>query len=230
LIKNARVELIYEKYDRDVKFSNAQFTAAGPGGVFPFTHPGHSASQKEDRLMARFGFPVGNTVILQLDAGVTDSEESEDLVGILGGGIRVHAYESDTVDASIFALAHYVPEIEYKWSTTDSTLGRAFSTQEESYWEASGGFLLSRAFALEKESTLTPYGGIMISVFQGDEDWTALYPDTGLIEKGSGDLEGDGVFSVLGGLAFMFNPALSVRVEGRFVNRTSISAALAMSF
>lgn len=228
-IKNVQVEFIYEKYDRDVELSESQFTATGPGGVIPFTVSGESGSQEEDRFMARLSLPAGNKMVIYLDGGITDSKDSVDPVAIFGGGLRVLAYESETVNATVFGSLHYVPEIEYKLSEFDVDLGRGDFTQKESYWEANGGVNLSHSFPLGEGAALTPYGGIMISVLQGDEDFEAIFPDVGVTVKGSGDLEDDGVVGLFGGVAFKFSDNLGVRIEGRFLNQTSISAALSLN-
>jgi len=223
------INIIYEKYRRDVEISSREHVLRIPGDEVTVPAFSESGVQDEVRLMARLSFPVGSRALIHLDGGVTDEESSQDVDPILGGGVRVLAYQSNAIDVSIFGSAHYVPKREYKFYFTDIDLNTLAFAQEESYWEANGGVVLSHPVALESGPELTLYGGLMISVLKGDEDWEIQLSDFGEVGEYEGQLEDDGAVSVLGGLACQFNEQVGMRVEGRFVNQTSVSVAVVVN-
>ena len=226
---NIGINIIYERYKRDVKLSSRECVIRMLGDEITLPASSESGVQDEVRLMARLSFPVGSRALIHLDGGVTDSEASQDVDPILGGGFRVLAYQSDAIDVSIFGSAHYVPKIEYEFYFTNIDLNTLTFNQEESYWEANGGVVLSHPVALESGPELTLYGGLMISVLEGDEDWEIQFSDVGEVGEREGQLEDDGAVSVLGGLACQFNEQVGMRVEGRFVNQTSLSVAVVVN-
>ncbi len=223
------LSFIYERYERDVEFSTFRGVSTGPGGTFDYIEPGESGKQEEDRILGRLSWLIG-TATLHVDVGMTDSKESEGYEFMFGGGFRVMPYQSDTIDISLFANGHYVPRIKYKASITDFELGRINFEQDEKYWEASAGMILSRNIPLDNNASLAPYGGFMLSIFRGDVDITIDFPDLATTAREKADLDDDGIFSLLGGVALHLDDVWSARVEGRFINQSSISVALTMAF
>ncbi len=226
-IGHVRIELIYERYNRDVELSGGRFSATGPAATVPFVLPNRSALQEEERVSARLHFPTGRKIDVYLDAGMSKPEGSEGVVPIFGGGIRLLAYKGRSFDASIVGFGTYVPKIEYKASTLDPSLGNIESEQEESYWEAGIGLELHRSFTLKKGFRFKPFGGFAVSFLRGDEDFLDRYTNLGVTVIGTANLEEDGLLSLYGGFSFLLNRKFSLRIEGRFVNQTSLSAGLA---
>jgi len=79
-----------------------------------------------------------------------------------------------------------------------------------------------------------PYVGAMISIFNGEEEYSACYGcgsgGPALKITGSGELQDDGIFAVFVGADLKFESNFGFHMEGRFINQSSLSASLFMSF
>ena len=125
---------------------------------------------------------------------------------------------------------YYIPDIEYKHSGLDIDLDYYEYTQKESYYEIGGGMAISKVIELDEQNKLIPYGGVIVSILKGDEDYKVVYPDLGVTLTDTGDLENDGVLSLFVGMAYQFHTNWAARLEGRFLEESSISAGILFSF
>jgi hypothetical protein len=208
--KNATLEIYYEKFNRDIEQDFAGETETG--------------EQEENRFIARATYHASDRASLYGELGVTDSDESEGPVPIVGAGLKVELYNAEAIQLGAFASAQYVHDIEY-----EADLGIADFKQTENYFEVNGGIIISRFTKLDETTGFVPYGGFMVSMLDGDEDYELVYAD-GSSERESGDLQDDGMFSIFAGAALTMNDRVGVRLEGRFINQTSFTAGFTYSF
>jgi hypothetical protein len=82
---------------------------------------------------------------------------------------------------------------------------------------------------MEHGGTLTPYGGAIISILRGDEDFETQFPSAGLTFQGDATFKEDGMVSLFAGFVIKASKRVGIRIEGRFVNQTSLSAALSVN-
>jgi len=225
-----RAELIYEKYDRKVEFSKVDFTAVGPGGTASFTVDGDTGKQEEDRIMLRLIVPVSDKMSFHGDIGTIDSKDSEGAVPLFGAGLKYVGYNKNDTKIGLFVQGHYISEIEYKAQDIDAILGPGTYTQKESYYEISTGLTVAKVLLLDEQTNLIPYAGAMISFLNGKEDFKFQYPSSGVVITGKGDLNDNGIFAVIAGADLKFESNFGIHMEGRFVNQSSVSASLFMSF
>ena len=232
-----RAELIYEKYDRKVEFPATSFTAVGnfiPGGSATFTVDPDTGKQEEKRVILRLLVPVSDNMIIHGDIGSTDSKDSEGSVPLLGLGLKYVGYNKNDTRIGFFIQGHYITEIEYETQDIDPTYGPGTISQKETYYEISTGLNVAKAFLLDDKTKLVPYVGAMISILNGKEDYTACYGcgsgGPALNITGSGDLKDNGIFAIFVGADLKFESNFGFHMEGRFINQSSLSASLFMSF
>lgn len=218
--RSGSIEVYYEKYERDIE------QQASDGSMF-------TGEQQEDRVIARLNYHASTKASLYVEAGMTDSDGSDGGAAIVGGGLKLSIHDSPAFGASLFASITYVPEIEYKhdgFIDYVNQLEYPDSLQTESYYEFSGGIILSKTIQMDEKSIITPYVGAMLSRLDGDEDYEFTYPAAGRKTETTGSLEDEDPFSVFAGLNLMLDSKWGIRLEGRFVNQTSVSAGLSMFF
>ncbi|HMO41481.1 MAG TPA: hypothetical protein PKE26_15715 [Kiritimatiellia bacterium] len=218
--KSGSVEVYYEKYKRDIEQQGSD------GNLY-------LGEQQEDRVIARLNYHASTRASLYVEAGATDSDGSDGSAALVGGGLKLSLHDSQAFGVSLFAAITYVPEIEYKrdgFIDYANQLEYPSSLQTESYYEFSGGLILSKTFQMDEKSIITPYAGVMLSRLDGDEDYEFTYPASGRNIRTTGTLEDEDPFSAFAGLSLVMNSTFGIRVEGRFVNQTSVSAGLSLFF
>ena len=230
-----RTELIYEKYDRKVELSSVNVTETSTiGGTTTYTVEGETGKQEEKRIILRLLVPVGENMIIFGDIGKTDSKDSAEARPFGGLGLKYLGYNKDNTRIGFFIQGHYVSEIEYNWQDVDPIYGPGTWTQQESYYEISTGLNVAKTFLLDNKTQLVPYAGAMISILNGEEEFNVCYGcntfGPALKITGSGELKDDGIFSVFAGADLKFRSNFGFHMEGRFINQSSLSASLFMSF
>jgi hypothetical protein len=221
--KSASLEVYYERFNRDIEQVYLSGTDTG--------------EQEEDRFLARVSFHPGTKASLYLEAGATESEDSEGAVPIFGAGLKVKVYDRPALQVSAFASGTYIDEIEYKQDgyVDYDVPGYTYVDypdyeQKESYVEINGGLIISRDIAMDEATHCIPYGGFMVSMLDGDEDYKLTYHVDEPAREYSGDIQDDGLFALIAGLGVTLDNVWAIRFEGRFVNQESFSAGLSYMF
>jgi len=160
---------------------------------------------------------------------MTNSKESTGSVLLFGGGLKHVAFDKNDSQIGVFLQGHYAPKIEYKQQES-TTLGFASFTQNERYYEISTGLTVAKTIYLDPTTRLIPYGGVMLSYLKGKEEGKFTYSNSTNSITANGDIDGDGIFALVLGTDLKFESNLGIRFEGRFVNQSSLSVALNMSF
>lgn len=227
-----RTEVYYENYKRDVKKDHGSDYGAFVG------------QQEEERVMARFSFNPKRFWGFSLEAGGTDAEGSEDVAPIFGAGVHMVLLEKGGFYTSVFGKITWVTGIEYK-NRSEFTNGSDYiifdDKWDEDYIEYAMGVQVGHRWEPCTWATVTSYAGAMatfiddtkseyrsnVKMFSAEEDqiesWSTR--ESGL------DMEEDHVFQAFAGISTTIKPYdIGVRVEGRFYDRTSLSASLFWNF
>ncbi|WP_282754645.1 hypothetical protein [Desulfuromonas thiophila] len=228
-----RAELYYEDYQRDTRQD------------YPSVYPASSyvGKQEEKRLIARLSLAPQRRWGLSLELGGTDSEHSEQIAPLLGAGAHLVVLERGNLYASLFGRLTYVSGIEYKESyggyVDELNYGYGTWQRDEDYIEYGGGLQLGTRWQPCAWAELSGYGGLLLSwveetrskereratgKFQGqDFDWS--YSDSTI------DMREEHQAQLFAGIELRALPSnLALRLESRFYDRTSLSAALLWAF
>lgn len=214
------VEMLVEDMKRDIRQQDA------------FTGETFDGEQKEKRLIARVtGYPTERIQVYGL-LGLANSEDADNFAPMLGGGIRARVGSMGGFRLGALAGGYWVEGIEY---TSPGVLTPfeefAASYREESYYEWGLGLVIDRAWLVTSRTQLVPFAGMTWSMMQADGKETFAYPTTGrIVHDDQVDFEDDSPFALVGGLALLVNRNFGLRIEGRFVDQTSLSAGLFFSF
>ncbi|MDD3801082.1 MAG: hypothetical protein RBR03_08920 [Desulfuromonas thiophila] len=228
-----RAELYYEDYQRDTRQD------------YPSVYPASSyvGKQEEKRLIARLSLAPQRRWGLSLELGGTDSEHSEQIAPLLGAGAHLVVLERGNLYASLFGRLTYVSGIEYKESyggyVDELNYGYGTWQRDEDYIEYGGGLQLGTRWQPCAWAELSGYGGLLLSwvketrskereratgKFRGqDFDWS--YSDSTI------DMREEHQAQLFAGIELRALPSnLALRLESRFYDRTSLSAALLWAF
>ncbi|MCX6996785.1 MAG: hypothetical protein NTV49_06795 [Kiritimatiellaeota bacterium] len=168
----------------------------------------------------------------------SSKEDSTGYVPLVGAGINYQAWSGGLFDVTLFAAFHYVTEIKYNnefYAERDSAgvlWESPQGTQKGKYYELAGGVTVSKDLAVGRGITLQPYGGVQLSRLDGDEVYDhnyVLIPGLGH-EHREGKIKDDGMVALFAGAGAFLSNGLGVRLEGRFVNQTSISLGALYNF
>jgi len=227
-----RAELYYEEYERDIQ----QGYGFGSGS--------YSGLQEENRLVARVTFNPQRFWGLSLEVGGTDSDGAEDSAPMFGLGAHLVLVEQGGFYTSAFGRMTWTTGIEYKdrYVVTDGVnyLDETWQ-RDEDYIEYAFGVQVGYEWQPCSSARVTGYAGAMASYLddtKSEERLSGSYFIAGMDapvtfdEKDSSvDMEEDHVAQVFAGVEVALLPLDGgVRVEGRFYDRTSLSAALFLNF
>lgn len=230
--KKIRAEVYYEQYERDIDQGYSFSSGSYPG------------LQEEDRVVARVTFNPQRWWGLSLEAGGTDSEGSEDVAPIFGAGAHIVLLEQGGFYTSAFGQITWATGIEYQnhFVVTDGVnyLDETWKRDEE-YIEYAMGVQLGYMCQPCSGARVTSYAGVMASFLddtKSEERITGTYfldgmsgPEAFAEKDSSVDMEEDHVAQVFAGVEVALLPLdAGVRVEGRFYDRTSLSASVFWNF
>jgi len=225
-----RLEVIYEDYDRDAELDYENVTFSGPGGSFSISPEDSESSTESDVVTLRGTFFTSEKVSVFGDFGLLDDEDGEDLATVLGGGVRVLAYQKDQIRLTVFGTAHYVLPYDIESDEFDPDDGPIESTGEVDYYELTAGALLSGDIKLDDHTTLVPYISPALSILRGDIDAELNYPALGVNGDIDIEIEEEDPFQLVIGGSLLFLDNWSIRVEGRVIGDSSVSGALGVAF
>jgi hypothetical protein len=220
LNKNSRLEIIYERYDREAEL---EFSALGGKDT-------EQANADVDLLYLRWTLLQWDSVAAHLDLGVLDDDEADSTPLLLGTGLRFRAYQSDRIQVSLFTAGHYIPNYDLEDRTLINDNGQPieFSGDRE-FYEVSAGALVSFPTPID-HTTLIPYAGVAYSVLGGASDFNLSSQALGLSIDTDVDIEEDSPILVVVGLSCLIREGFSARIEGRLAGDESISGSFGFAF
>jgi len=225
-----QVSFIVDHVDRDIELEPDTFITTGPAGTIPTDLPEADAEFEGTFFGLRASAPLGEKVVVFADASIADVEDSDDAAFLIGGGARLEAYRRGPFHLALFGAGRYIPELDFDSRTFDVVLGNVDISEENEFYEINGGVLAAYEWELDGEASLLPYVGGMVSIFRGDSDVTFDFEDVAVTSTGGGDIEEESLANVIVGLAFRFAEAAGFRVEGRFIDQTSVSGGVFFGF
>jgi len=226
----ARVELIYENFDRDAVFTDYTLRLQAAGESVSQNVEDDDTSTDSDVLMLRVSLLASEKAAFYFDGGAIDDDRAEDQPLVIGAGGRLLAYQKGAARINIVASGHYVPKYDVEIEGVDDDLGAVTSNGDVYYYEMSGGVLLSGDVALDSKTKFVPYGGLLLSMLGGDFEAEVSVPDVGVAATSSADIEEDDPLVGVVGASLVFLDNLSIRVEGRLIGDASVSGAFGASF
>ncbi|WP_282753575.1 hypothetical protein [Desulfuromonas thiophila] len=230
--KKFRAEIYYEQFERDIEQE------------YGFSGGSYDGLQEEDRIVARVTFNPQRWWGLSLEVGGADSKASEDIAPIFGAGAHIVLFEQGGFYTSAFGHITWVTGIEYKdhYGATDGV--NYFDetwTREEEYLEYGLGAQLGYIWQPCSGARVTGYAGAMASWLddtKSEEHASGGYfiegmaePTSYAIKSSSVDMDESQVAQFFAGVEMALLPLDGgVRVEGRFYDRTSLTASLFWNF
>lgn len=231
--KKFRAEVYYEAFERDIE----QEWGFGDGS--------YTGLQEEDRVVARFTFTPQRFWGLSLEIGGTDSDGSEDVAPMFGAGAHIVLLERGGFYTSAFGRATWITGVEYKNHyeyTNGDDFVRGTWTRDEAYLEYGMGLQLGYEWQPCASARVTTYAGAMTSFIDDTESeeresGTYFYSgsmtgaETFSMKDSSVDMEEAHVAQMFAGVEVALLPVdAGIRVEGRFYDRTSLSASVFWNF
>lgn len=178
----ARAEFIYEARERDLD-SNARFEA--------------------DVFTLRIHTDVGQYASLDFDVGGM-SPSGGDLEFYGGLGLRLLAYDGESLRISPYAQAHYAPSMELKGDSYEDLI------------DADAGLLFAAKLKPNDQLTIMPYAGPALSILRMSGDGT--------------DPGEDNMLGAVGGVSLLMPGMNTFRIEAQYFDRVSISVAAGIAF
>lgn len=223
---NARIEFVYEKFKRDIKLTS--FTVRVPG-VVEERVPSETLKVEADAYIARLTIRMGDRAALFIEGGLLEFDEYDDSWQA-GGGFRYALVQAEHYDVSMFLAGRYAGDAKYKERGVDPLLGPYEFTETDKVYEAGGGFLVSSKVALDQHIAVRPYAGILLSVMRGEVEAKQTFDLFADVIEVDADVEEDGLVSLVAGLALLFGDSGGIRVEGRFIDQSSVSVGAWLAF
>lgn len=166
-----------------------------------------------DALYLRLHTAVGQKATLDFDLGGLDAQDA-DTAFYGGAGLRLLLHDAATWRAGAFLQVHYAPGIE---ADLDG------ATLDYDLWEVDGGLILSGRIKVAEDLVLMPYAGPVLSSLNLDgEGKDGGAPDF--------DADSDQPFGGVLGLAFALPEGNTFRMEARWFDEVSFSAAAGIAF
>lgn len=227
-----RAEVYYEQFERDIDQG------------FPFGDGSASGLQEEDRVVARLTFTPQRFWGLSLEVGGTDSEYSEDIAPMFGAGAHLVLLEQERFYASAFGRMTWITGVEYRdhYTVTDGTnyLDETWK-RDEAYIEYALGMQLGYVWHPCAGARITGYAGGMANFLddtKSEERISGSYyleemaaPESFAAKDSSVDIDESHVAQFFAGVEMALLPLDGgIRLEGRFYDRTSLSASLFLNF
>jgi len=216
------LELIVERFDRDVETE------------LEFDDDASLLDEKDTdgidqtAVMARLHLPLSSQASLFVDVGVIDDDDADDTPFAVGAGAQFKVYDERDLRVNFVAEGHWVPSYDFSEHRTSPRNISYTLKGDKDYYELGAGLLVSGNARIDRQARLIPYGGIMVSMLRGSGDIEAH--DLGYVFDGSLDIKEDQPVVAVAGLAFVLQKNITLRLEGRFIGDSSISAGMGVAF
>ncbi|MFH0909187.1 MAG: hypothetical protein V1929_10525 [bacterium] len=163
---------------------------------------GVKAEFEADTYMLRMHTDVGQYAYLDFDVGYMDpSDGSGAFYG--GVGLRSLVYDAEKYRMAGHVQGHYAPGIEFNGADAD-------------YWSVDGGVTLAGKIKIDEQLTILPYAGPILSTVNLDGD--------------DADASEDHIMGVVAGVSLELREMNTIRIEARYIDSASYSAAAGVAF
>ena len=207
LNNQARAEIVYENLQRDFEMTSGPLDGKD--------------TLKADVFLLRVHTDVGQYAYLDFDAGAMDPSGGD--FRFYGGvGLRYLAYDSKAWRLSAFAQGHYVPGAETEFNGDGNTKAKL----DFNLVEADAGVLATVKIPAGNQLTILPYIGPMLSILRLSGD--AKDEATGA--KDDFHANEDSIFGGVLGVSLLLPGNHTIRLEGRYTDAFSVSAAAGIAF
>ena len=217
-----RLEMIVEGFDREVE-TDLEFDDDAS-----LLDDSYEDGMDQTVVMARLHLPISPEGVLFFDVGIVDDDTADDTPFVLGLGAQLKVYDKRSLRVNFVAEGHWVPTYDFSEHRTSPYDIRYTLTGDKDYYELGAGMLVSGSAAIDRQAKLIPYGGLMLSVLRGSGDIEAH--DLGYVFDGSLDMDEDRPVVAVAGLALLLQKSITLRLEGRFIGDSSISAGIGLAF
>jgi hypothetical protein len=160
------------------------------------------AEFEADTYFLRAHTDVGQYAYLDFDVGYMDpSEGSGAFYG--GVGMRYLVYDAEKYRMAANVQGHYAPALDFDGTDVD-------------YWSVDGGVTIAGKLKIDEQLTILPYVGPILSTVN--------------LDGGDVDASEDNIFGAVAGLSLELREMNTIRVEVRYIDSASISAAAGVAF
>lgn len=228
-----RVEIFAEWFDRDVdlELSPARIGTPTSGPVFVGPTPLEtSTSEEADLTWVRLVFQPLGIVSTQFDIGFDGESSAGDQVMTLGGAARILLTESGPFQLSTQVSAHFVPEFQSKETGTSPVLGPYTTNSDYEAYEYGAALIGSLTAYLSDTTQLVTYMAPRLSTYRGNFISYTDLANTGDRIWIDGVAEQSSPFGLAVGSRLSWGKNLSARIEGRFVDETSLTVGMGASY
>ena len=164
---------------------------------------------KADTVFLRIHTAVGQKATLDFDVGMINAEDA-DAAFYGGAGLRLLIHDASTWRIGAHLQGHYAADLA---EDGDGAL-------EYDLWEIDGGILWNGRFRLADDLLFIPYAGPALSTLNLD----------GEADGEDFDADADQIFGAIAGLAFELPEGHTFRLEARWFDEVSFSAAAGIVF
>lgn len=217
-----RLEMVVERFDRDVETELAFDRDAS------LLDESYEDGMDQTVFMGRLYLPLSPEGVLFVDAGVIDDDTADDTPLVVGLGAQIRIYDERAIRVNFVAEGHWVPSYDFSEHRTSPRNVSYTLEGDKDYYELGAGLLVSGRADIDRQARLIPYGGIMLSMLKGSGDIEAH--DIGYVFDGSLDMEEDQPVVAVAGVALLLQRSICLRLEGRFIGDSSISAGIGVAF
>lgn len=157
---------------------------------------------ESDAYVLRMHTDVGQYAYLDFDVGYLDpSDGSGTFYG--GVGMRYLVYDAEAYRMAAHIQGHYAPGME-------------IGDEDADFWSVDGGVTLAGKIKIDEQLTIVPYAGPILSTVNVDGDEV--------------DGSEDNIFGGVAGLSLEMREMNTIRIEARYFDSVSISAAAGIAF
>jgi len=217
-----RLEMVVERFDRDVETELAFDRDAS------LLDEAYDDGMDQTVFMGRLHLPISTEGVLFVDFGIVDDDTADDTPFVVGLGAQLRIYDEGTLRVNFVAEGHWVPSYDFSEHRTSPRNVSYTLKGDKDYYELGAGLLVSGRADINRQARLIPYGGIMLSMLKGSGDIEAH--GIGYVFDGSLDMEEDQPVVAVAGVALMLQRSITLRLEGRFIGDSSISAGIGVAF
>ena len=202
----ARAELMYERVQRGVEITSET--------------PNVDADLDADVFALRLHTGLGQYARLDFDlGGMSAGRGSYSFMG--GVGLRYLAFEHEAWRGGAFGQVRYAPDLSDQMNGPGATRSRV----SYDLTEADAGFLAAYRTRVAEGFTVTPYAGPVLSILRLSG---RARDEAGVRRRFRADE--DRLLGVAAGLSFEFRDMNGIRIEARYFDDISLSAAAALVF
>jgi len=163
---------------------------------------GQTVEFEADSYVLRMHTDVGQYAYLDFDVGYMDPADGSG--AFYGGvGLRYLVYDAEKYRMAANIQGHYAPSLE-------------FDGEDADYWSVDGGVTLAAKIKIDEQLTILPYAGPVLSTVNLDGD------------EVSGNE--DNIIGAAAGISLELREMNTIRIEARYFDGYSLTAAAGVAF